>query len=127
MRARFICRMCVAATALIMPLVAGCKHERIAQGTSEHRRIAEACLVMLRSSLTNESDIAVNGPRIPEVIRALYPVAIELVGSDAVVMCSGSPAEYHLSRRPREPRIWVLYAAGGAWGAENRELLSISE
>ena len=36
---------------------------------------------MLRSSLTDESDIAVNDPRIPEVIRALHRVAIELVGS----------------------------------------------
>ena len=126
MKVKSLCWVCAAAV-LIMPLINSCKHEQIARGTSEQRRIAEACLVMLRSSLTNESDIAVNDPRIPQVIRALHPVAINLVGSDAVVMCSGSPAEYHLSRRPSEPRTWILYAAGSAWGAEHRELLRLSE
>jgi hypothetical protein len=120
MRTKCHFRLCVAAAVLIIPLLVSCQHERIAQGTSEQRGIAEECLAMLRSSLTNESDIAVSDPRIPQVIRALHPVAIELAGTDAVVMCSGSPAEYHLSRRPSEPRIWILYAAGGAWGAEHR-------
>jgi hypothetical protein len=127
MRTKFLCQVCVAAGVGMFALLIGCKHDRIAQGTSEQRGIAEACLGMLRSPLTNESDIAVSDPRIPKMIRALHPVAIQLAGTDAVVMCSGSPAEYHLSRRPSAPRIWILYAAGGAWGAEHRELLRISE
>lgn len=127
MRAKFFFRVYVAAAMLGMPLLVGCKHDRVAQGTSEQRRIAEACLAMLRSSLTNELDVAVNDSRVPEVIRALHPVAIELAGTDAVVTCSGSPSEYHLSHRPNERRTWILYAAGGAWGAEHRELLRISE
>ena len=105
----------------------GCKHEPIGQGSGGQRRIAEACLAMLRSSLTNETDIAMADPRIPQTIRALHPVAIELAGNDAVIMRSGKPAEYHLSRRASEPMVWILYAAGGAWGADHKELLRISE
>jgi hypothetical protein len=82
---------------------------------------------MLRSSLTNETDITMTDPRLPQAIRALHPVAIELTGNDAVVMRSGKPAEYHLNRRSSEPRVWILYAAGGAWRGEHKELLRISE
>ena len=59
----------------------------------ERRQIAEACFSMLHSSLTNEVDLKPDDPRIPEVIRALHPIDIELAGSDAVVMCAGKPAE----------------------------------
>ena len=79
---------------------------------AERRQIAEACLSMLHSSLTNEVELKPGDPRVPEVIRALHPVNIELMGSDAVVMCAGRPAEYHLTRRPSEPRTWILYVAG---------------
>ena len=36
---------------------------------AERRQIAEACLGMLRSSLTNEVDLKPDDPRVPEVIR----------------------------------------------------------
>ena len=77
---------------------------------------------MLRSSLTNEVDLKPDDPRVPEVIRALHPVDIELAGSDAVVMCAGKPAEYHLSRRPSEPKTWILYVAGPGY-LGHREIL----
>ena len=78
----------------------------------ERRQIADALLSMLRSSLTNEVDLKPDGPRIPEVIRNLHPEGFELVGGDAVVICAGKPAEYHLSRKTSEPKTWILYVAG---------------
>jgi hypothetical protein len=127
MRNTFFLRICATAAAGVVLLQIGCQHKRLAQGTTDQRRIAEACLAMLRSSLTNESDIVVTDPRIPEVIRALHPVDIQLTATDVVVTRSGVPSEYHLNRRLSEPRIWILYAAGGTWGGEHRELLRISE
>ena len=89
---------------------------------AERRQIADALFSMLHSSLTNEVDLKPDDPRIPEVIRGLHPLDIELAGNDAVVMCNGKPAEYHLSRRPSEPKTWILYAAGpGYFG--HREIL----
>jgi hypothetical protein len=79
----------------------------------ERRQVADACLVMLRSSLTNEvEDIKPDDSRVPEVIRALHPVDIQLQVNEAVVMCAGKPAEYHLSRRPGGAKTWILYVAG---------------
>jgi hypothetical protein len=89
---------------------------------AERRQIAEACLSMLRSPLTNEVEIKPGDPRVPEVIRALHPIDIELAGSDAVVMCAGKPAEYHLSRESRRPKTWVLYVAGPGY-LGHREIL----
>lgn len=88
----------------------------------ERRRIAEACLTMLRSSLTNEVEIKPDDSRVPEVVRALHPIDIQLAGSDVVVMCAGKPAEYHLSRRPSEPKTWILYVAGPGY-LGHREIL----
>lgn len=127
MRSNVLCRVRAAAAAGLVLLLVSCNHDRVAQGAGEQRRIAEACLAMLRSSLTNESDIVVSDPRIPEIIRALHPVDIQLTPTDVVVTRSGVPSEYHLNRRPSAPRIWIFYAAGGGWGAEHRELLRISE
>ena len=88
----------------------------------QRRQIAEACLSMLRSSLTNEVGLKPDDLRVPEVIRALHPVDIELAGGDAVVMCAGKPAEYHLSRRPSQPKTWILYVAGPGY-LGHREIL----
>lgn len=88
----------------------------------ERRQIADALLSMLRSSLTNEVDLKPDDPRIPMVIRGLHPVDIELVGNDAVIMCNGKPAEYHLSRRPSKAKTWVLYVAGPGY-LGHREIL----
>ena len=90
----------------------------------EHRRIADACLSLLRSPLTNDVDIKTDDPRLPEVIRALQPLHIEMMPpSDVVIMRSTAPSEYHLSRRPSEPKTWVLYCAGSGSGHSHRELL----
>lgn len=78
----------------------------------ERQRIAEALFAMLHSSLTNEGDIKPDNPVIPEIIRAMGPVDIELMGGDAVIICPGKPAEYHLARRSGEPKTWILYVAG---------------
>jgi hypothetical protein len=78
---------------------------------------------MLHSPMTNEvDDIKPDDPRVPEVIRALHPVGFMIVGSDAVVFCGGKPAEYHLSRKPSEPRTWILYVAGPGY-LGHREIL----
>ena len=82
---------------------------------------------MLRSPLTNEMDIVVDDPRVPQIIRDLRPVHIELAATDAVVMMSGSPAEYHLSRSPEDAKSWILYAAGNATGHRHTELLRIDD
>jgi hypothetical protein len=95
------------------------------QEMKSRREIAEACLSMLRSPLTNEMDIATSDPRIPAIIRALAPVHIELAGTDAVVMRSGTPCEYHLSQSPGDSRMWILYAAGPRGMHDHRELLRI--
>ena len=93
----------------------------------EHRRIADGCISMLRSSLTNEMDIQPDDSRLPEVIRALHPIHIEIMPpTDVVVMRSNTPAEYHLSRRQSEPTTWILYCAGSESGHSHRELLRIT-
>ncbi len=105
----------VAAIVLFRPVTDG-------RSSEERRQIAEACLSMLRSPLTNEVDLKPDDPRVPAVIRALHPVDIELAGSDAVVLCAGKPAEYHLSRQLREPKTWILYVAGPGY-LGHREVL----
>ena len=51
-------------------LVACSSTKRVSDGrtTDEERHIAEACLNMLHSSLTNKMDIQLDDPRVPEVI-----------------------------------------------------------
>ena len=111
----------------VVEILVGCSStKRVSDGRTrdEERRIAEACLSMLHSSLTNEMDIQPDDPRVPEIIRSLHPVHIELSGSDAVVMCSGKPAEYHLSRRPHDVKPWVMYVAGPGYNG-HEELLRL--
>ncbi len=107
-------------------LVACSPAKRVDDGHTpdEQRGIAEACLSMLHSTLTNEADIRPDDPRVPEVIRALHPIHIEIAGTDVVVMRSGRPAEYHLSRRPNDPKPWVLYIAG-AGSNDHQELIRL--
>lgn len=101
--------------AAVVCIVGACTStKRVSDGRSpdEQRRIAEACFSMLHSSLTNEMDIQPDDPRVPEVIRALKPVQIEVEQTDVVILRAGKPAEYHLSRRPHDAQSWVLYIAG---------------
>jgi hypothetical protein len=93
----------------------------------EHRRIAEACFSMLRSPLTNDAAIQTDDPRLPQVIRDLQPIYIEMMPpTDVVIMCATAPGEYHLSRRHSEPKTWVLYCAASGSGHSHRELLRIT-
>ena len=46
----------------------------------ERRQIAEACLSMLHSSLTNEVDLKPDDPRVPDVIRACTRFILSLPG-----------------------------------------------
>jgi hypothetical protein len=69
-------------------------------------------------------DIQVDDPRVPEIIRSLHSVEIVIQGTDVVIMCSGTPAEYHLSRRPSDPKPWVLYVAGHGYDG-HQELIRL--
>ncbi len=115
---------CLATVGVI--LVACCSTRRVSDGrtSEEQRRIAEACLNMLRSSLTNETDIRLEDPRVPQIIRSLQPVEIQIQGTDVVIMRVGKPAEYHLSRRPSDPKPWVLYVAGQGYDG-HQELIRL--
>jgi len=81
---------------------------------------------MLRSSLTNETDIQPDDPRVPEIIRALQPIEIEVQGTDVVIMRAGKPMEYHLSHRPGETKPWVLYGAGQGYNG-HQELICLDQ
>jgi hypothetical protein len=102
--------------ALAVLLAAGCifYFHPVSDGRTrqERQRIADALFTMLHSSLTNEVEIKADNPAVPEVIRAMHPMDIELMGGDAVIICPGKPAEYHLASRPDEPKTWILYVAG---------------
>jgi len=114
------------ASFLTIILAACSSTRRVSDGRTaeEQRRIAEACLTMLRSSLTNEIDIQQDDPRVPEIIRSLHPIEIEIQGTDVVITRSGDPAEYHLSRRPSDPKPWVLYVAGHGYDG-HQELIRL--
>jgi hypothetical protein len=95
-------------------LVACSSTPRVSDGHTpeEQRHIAEALLSMLHSPLTNEMDIRPDDPRIPQIIRSLQPVDIQIQLNNVVVLRHGRPTEYHLSYRRDDPRPWVLYVAG---------------
>lgn len=108
-------------------LLAGCSStQRVNDGHTpeQQREIAEACLAMFHSSLTNEMDIQPDDPRVPEIIRTLQPIEIEINGTDVVIVRVGKPAEYHLSRRPRDAKPWVLYGAGQGYDG-HQELIRL--
>lgn len=94
---------------------------------AERRQIADACLAMLHSTLTNEiDDIKMDDPRIPEVIRALHPHHIEVSANFAVDIYRAEwPQEYFLTRVNRS--TWVLCVAGPSmrFGGGGREILRI--
>ena len=114
------------AVAVVATVAVSATRRRVSDGRTpeEHRRIADACLSMLRSPLTNDMDIKTDDPRLPEIIRTLQPIYIEMMPpSDVVIMRATAPSEYHLSRRPSDPKTWVLYCAGSGSGHSHRELL----
>ena len=92
---------------------------------ARRREVAKACLMVMHSSLTNTLDIDPDDPRIPDLIKALQPVHIEVTGTDVVIMRTGNPEEYHLSKSPDDSEAWILYSAGGDTGPEHRELIRI--
>jgi hypothetical protein len=122
---KFINWICLIVAMVAMPLLAGCKHTKADQGSSEERRIAEACLQVLHSPLANELDIDPADSRLPEVIRALHPVHVE-VGAKMVVVTfplRGGLTEYHLAPVSTGPGTWVLYGAGPKYDNGHHELL----
>ena len=94
---------------------------------AERRQIADACIAMLRSSLTNEvDDIKMDDARIPEVIRALHPHHIEVIPNNGVgIYRTEWPQEYFLVRW--HTNTWVLCIAGPSirFGGGGREILRI--
>jgi hypothetical protein len=95
---------------------------------AERRQIADACIAMLHSSLTNEVDeIKMDDRRIPEVIRALHPQQIEVIPNFAVdIYRTDWPQEYFLMRS-HPSNTWVLCADGPSlrFGGGGREILRI--
>jgi hypothetical protein len=105
----------------------GCSSKRsITDGRTREnqQKIAEALLSMLHSPLTNEMDIRPDDPRIPQIIRSLQPVDIQIQLNDVVVLRQGRPTEYHLSYRRDDPKPWVLYVAGQGYD-DHEELLRL--
>jgi len=94
---------------------------------AERRQIADACFAMLRSSLTNQvGQIKPDDPQIPEVIRALHPIAIDIVPDFSVqIDCTGKPPEYFLMRLPGHANTWVLCVAGPPIPFGPREILRL--
>jgi hypothetical protein len=92
---------------------------------AERRQIADACLAMLHSTLTNEIEaIKMDDPRIPEVIRALHPHHIEVSANFAVdIHRTEWPQEYFLTRV--NSSTWILCVAGPSirFGGGGREIL----
>ena len=111
----------------LVSLLAACSSTQRASDShtpKQQRAIAEACLVMLRSSLTNEMDIQPDDPRVPEIARALQPIDIQIQGTDVVIMRVGKPMEYHLSHRPSDAKPWVVYGAGQGYDG-HQELIRL--
>jgi hypothetical protein len=113
--------------ALIMVALSGCRHTAIGAGTAEQQQVAKACLQILRSSLTNEMDIAPDDRRLPEVIRSLRPHQIEIAGQTVVVLfpLHDGLVEYHFAPVTSDPGTWQLFGAGPKFNNEHRELLRI--
>jgi hypothetical protein len=118
-----------AASALAVVLVASCKHAEPAQSSAGERRVADACLQVLRSPLAQETDIDPADARLPEVLRTLHAVHVE-VGAGMVVVSfplHDGLTEYHLAQLTTEPGTWVFYGAGPKYKNEHRELLRFRE
>src|SRR5437899_2259805 len=97
---RAVLAVCVVGVATVVAACSSTTHTTDGHTRNEQRQIAEACLSMLHSSLTNEADIHPDDPRVPAIIRALEPVDIQVQGTDVVISRASRPAEYHFSRRP---------------------------
>ena len=93
---------------------------------AERRQIADACFVMLHSSLTNEDDIKMDDPRIPDAIRALHPFHIDVdQNADVDIYRKEWPQEYFLVRL--NTNTWILCVDGPSlrFGGGGREVLRI--
>ncbi len=95
-------------------LAAACGQQATTRIAPGERRIAEACLQVLHSSLTNEADIAPDDPRLPKVIRDLHPIEVQLMAGHVIVMIPPRDGlvEYHLSPITTSPGTWQFFAAG---------------
>jgi hypothetical protein len=128
-RTKFIIGCWLSIGTVAMPLLVSCRHPEVAQGGPGERRIAEACLRVLHSSLTNESDIDPADPRLPKAIQALRPVHVE-VGAGMVVVSfpvRDGLTEYHLMPVSTSPGTWLLYGAGPKYNNEHQELLRFQD
>jgi hypothetical protein len=115
---------------LTLAIFIACEFRPASDGRTleERRQIAEACLTMLHSSLTNEVDgIKVDDQRIPVVIRALNPHHIEVIPDSAVeIYRIGKPEVYFLMRTQQPTNTWILFIAGPSVGrGGGREILRL--
>ena|SRR5438105_5067031 len=121
----FIRGTCLIVALVAVLLLVGCKHTEATQGNAEERRIAEACLQVLHSPLASESDIDPADSRLPEAIKSLNPIHVE-VGAQMVIVTfplRGGLTEYHLAPVSTDTGSWLLYGAGPKYNNEHHELL----
>lgn len=88
------------------------------------RAIAEACIRLF--DLPREDDeISPYDERLPEEIQALHPREITIMATDVVIMTSGKPAEYHLTRNEGAAGPQVLYVAGPEFNGQHVEAIRL--
>lgn len=88
------------------------------------RAIAEAC-IRLFDLPREDDDISPNDERMPEEIQALHPREITIMPEDVVIMTSGKPAEYHLTRREGAAGPQILYVSDADYNGEHREAIRL--
>lgn len=118
-----------AVSTLATTIVTGCEHAGPARSSAGERRVADACLQLLRSPLAQEADIDPADARLPEVLRTLRPVHVE-VGAGMVMVSfplREGLTEYHLAPVSTEPGTWLLYGAGPKYQNQHHELLRFQE
>ncbi len=92
---------------------------------AETVRVAKACLEMVHSSLTNDAHIALDDPRLPEVIRSLHPRNIAITGQTVIVTfpLHNGFTEYRFIPIINGTNTWQLFGAGPRFDGERRQLL----
>ncbi len=100
----------------------------ISGGTPEQRRVAEACLQLLRSRQPDEFVLELTDDRIPEAIRILKPdfVIVDRRMVFFKVQSAEGLVEYQLRPAPTGRKgVWQLTGRGGEFGSDHVQLLRI--
>lgn len=84
------------------------------------RVVAEACVRLFDLPRIDDS-IDIHDEHLPQAIRELHPLDIEVTDQDVVIMTPGKPAEYHLTRREGPTGPQVLYVADPDYKGQHLE------